>query len=131
MTQPPPFDPPYTTTYRTTDGIRVAETLADGTVRDITSTSHGQALISATQATGSAAQRDGQASESAGPSAPNAKSVPGNRRAMTFLAVPFADKDSAKSFGARWDPAKRKWYVPHGLDINLFERWWPDELKQK
>jgi hypothetical protein len=130
MTQPP-FDPPYTTTYRTADGIRVAETLVDGTVRDITSTSHGQSLISATQATGAAAQRDGQASESAVPSASNAKPIPGNRRAMTFLAVPFEDKDSAKSLGARWDPAKRKWYVPHGLDINLFERWWPADLKQK
>jgi hypothetical protein len=43
--------------------------------------------------------------------------------------VPFAEKDQAKGLGARWDAARKKWYVPHGVDVNLFSRWLPDELK--
>ena len=29
-----------------------------------------------------------------------------------WLDVPFAEKDSAKAAGARWDPAARLWYAP-------------------
>ena len=45
------------------------------------------------------------------------------------LNVPFASKDQAKSLGARWDPKARCWYVPHGLDIQLFKLWWPEGLE--
>jgi len=24
---------------------------------------------------------------------------------------------------------KKKWYAPHGVDINVFKPWWPDALK--
>ena len=44
------------------------------------------------------------------------------------LNVPFASKDQAKSLGARWNPKARCWYVPHGLDIQLFKLWWPESL---
>lgn len=44
------------------------------------------------------------------------------------LNVPFASKDQAKSLGARWNPKARCWYVPHGLDIQLFKLWWPEDL---
>ena len=44
------------------------------------------------------------------------------------IQVPFDQKDAAKSLGARWLPAERTWYVPHGCDIELFRRWWPVEL---
>ena len=37
--------------------------------------------------------------------------------------VPFAEKDEAKQLGARWDPKRRKWYVPPGVDAALFARW--------
>jgi hypothetical protein len=30
----------------------------------------------------------------------------------TWLDVPFDDKDAAKTAGARWDPAVRRWYAP-------------------
>jgi len=44
------------------------------------------------------------------------------------LNVPFSAKDRAKSLGARWDLLGKFWYVPHGLDINIFREWWPEDL---
>ena len=41
----------------------------------------------------------------------------------TYLNVPFADKDQAKALGARFDGAKKLWYVPKGADLSKFERW--------
>lgn len=40
-----------------------------------------------------------------------------------FLNVPFAEKDAAKSLGARWDATRKKWYVPQGVDIDQFGHW--------
>lgn len=45
----------------------------------------------------------------------------------TYLNVPFAQKDAAKALGARWDPAKKKWYVPPGKDIAPFAQWHSDD----
>ena len=39
------------------------------------------------------------------------------------LKVPFADKDAAKTLGARWDAAKRIWYVKDVSDLTPFTRW--------
>lgn len=39
------------------------------------------------------------------------------------LDVPYAEKDAAKALGARWDPTRRCWYVPEGLDATPFLRW--------
>ena len=44
-----------------------------------------------------------------------------------YLACPYAEKDEAKSLGARWDANARKWYVPDDVDRNLFKRWWDKE----
>lgn len=41
----------------------------------------------------------------------------------TYLAVPFADKDRAKAAGARWDGARRAWYVEGGRDLAPFRAW--------
>lgn len=41
----------------------------------------------------------------------------------TYLYVPFADKNEAKKLGARWDPEGRAWYVPPGVPIAPFKRW--------
>jgi putative DNA primase/helicase len=49
--------------------------------------------------------------------------------AQLRLQVPFSAKDQAKGLGARWDPQQRSWYVPHGVDIEAFKAWWPEELK--
>ena len=42
------------------------------------------------------------------------------------LKVPFAEKDTAKALGARWDAAKKIWYVNDVPDLSPFTRWIPD-----
>ncbi|MGI4845490.1 MAG: DUF5710 domain-containing protein [Janthinobacterium lividum] len=42
---------------------------------------------------------------------------------MLFLNVPYAEKDEAKALGARWNPTKRRWYVPDGVDKAAFAKW--------
>lgn len=44
------------------------------------------------------------------------------------LNVPYAEKDAAKALGARWDPTKKKWYVPAGVDVAAFAKWRTDHL---
>ena len=41
------------------------------------------------------------------------------------LKVPFADKDAAKKLGARWDAARKIWYVADNIDIAPFAKWLP------
>ena len=43
--------------------------------------------------------------------------------ARVDLDVPFAEKDEAKSLGARWDPQAKVWYVPEGKEAAPFARW--------
>ena len=43
-----------------------------------------------------------------------------------YLMCPYADKNGAKKLGARWDPARKQWFVPPGININLFSRWLPN-----
>ena len=44
-----------------------------------------------------------------------------------LLVVPFAEKEQAKSLGARWNPVEKKWYVPDDLlhDLSPFAKWLP------
>lgn len=39
------------------------------------------------------------------------------------LQCPFADKDAAKSLGARWDAARKTWYIVDMEDLTPFMRW--------
>ncbi|NOQ13949.1 MAG: hypothetical protein GQ583_05635 [Methyloprofundus sp.] len=41
----------------------------------------------------------------------------------TYLNVPYAEKDAAKTLGAKWDRIKKQWYAPANTDIALFEKW--------
>lgn len=41
----------------------------------------------------------------------------------TYLCVPHAEKEAAKSIGARWDAARKSWYVPAGTSTAPFARW--------
>lgn len=43
----------------------------------------------------------------------------------TNLQVPFAEKDDAKRLGARWDAARKVWYVENKTDLSPFARWLP------
>lgn len=45
------------------------------------------------------------------------------------LKIPYAEKDTAKALGARWDSVRKTWFVPPGVDINLFARWLPEIAK--
>ena len=43
----------------------------------------------------------------------------------TELDVPFSHKDKAKALGAKWDRAKKIWYVPDGVNPEPFAAWLP------
>jgi exodeoxyribonuclease VII large subunit len=44
----------------------------------------------------------------------------------TYLVTTYSDKDRVKGLGARWDPARKQWYVPQGNDIAPFAAWLPN-----
>lgn len=46
-----------------------------------------------------------------------------------YLTVPYAQKDDAKSLGARFDGAAKRWYVDSSADLSLFARWLPEDLQ--
>lgn len=46
------------------------------------------------------------------------------------LNVPYAEKDQAKRLGARWDAARRVWYVVDLPNLTPFLRWMPAHLKK-
>lgn len=46
----------------------------------------------------------------------------------TYLVTAYADKDQVKALGARWDPARRQWRVPAGMDLAPFAKWLPQSL---
>lgn len=41
------------------------------------------------------------------------------------MNVPYAEKDAAKRLGARWDAARKTWYVENIENLELFTRWMP------
>ncbi|TWI69690.1 hypothetical protein IP91_00763 [Pseudoduganella lurida] len=100
-----PFDPPYKLAIDTPEGRRWVEVQADGSRVDTTA-----------PATTLPPPAERAAYSNDKPGAPSAK-------AQLFLKVPFAEKDEAKGLGARWDPARKKWYVPQGVNPAPFSRW--------
>lgn len=40
-----------------------------------------------------------------------------------IIDVPFAEKDEAKSLGAKWNPNLKKWYVEERENYHKFEKW--------
>lgn len=43
----------------------------------------------------------------------------------TNLLVPYAEKDAAKKLGARWDAARKLWYVEGVENLAAFSKWLP------
>ncbi len=41
------------------------------------------------------------------------------------LTTTFAEKDKAKALGARWDVARKTWYIEDIEDLTPFRRWIP------
>lgn len=52
-------------------------------------------------------------------------------KSITYLSVPYAQKDMAKALGARWDAANKKWYVPVDKDIAPFAQWLSDFVPEQ
>lgn len=104
----PPFDSPYYSPSEASNGRQYIESMADGSKRSVNWQPPDFAAIQ----TGSA----GVAKPAAHP-----KSVAS--KVVLYLNVPFSEKDEAKALGARWDAAKKKWYVPAGKDPEQFSRW--------
>lgn len=50
---------------------------------------------------------------------------------ITFLNVPFAEKDKAKRLGARWNGARKQWFIENVEDITEFMRWMPGHLRKE
>jgi hypothetical protein len=48
----------------------------------------------------------------------------------TYINVPYADKDEAKKFGAKWDFIKKMWYIENMEDITVFEKWFREQHVQ-
>lgn len=46
------------------------------------------------------------------------------------LKVPYSEKDRAKKLGARWDSAKRVWYVENKENLAPFLGWMPEHLRK-
>ena len=43
--------------------------------------------------------------------------------AVTWLHVPYSERNFAKDSGARWDPEERRWYARRGADLSDLRRW--------
>ena len=44
------------------------------------------------------------------------------------LSVPYSEHQQAKSQGARWDPARKTWYVEDHEDLSIFYKWAPEKF---
>jgi hypothetical protein len=109
MDTSPPFAPPYKTITATADGVSAIETRADGSKHEVEA-----GPIISYHSTIAPDTPVGATGKQAGS---------GKSKAKLFLDVPFSEKDDAKALGARWDPKARRWYVPDGIDAQLFSRW--------
>jgi hypothetical protein len=47
----------------------------------------------------------------------------GLRNVITYLAVPYKEKDEAKAAGAKWSAEKKMWYVKG--DVSAVRKWVP------
>lgn len=119
----PPFDPPYITFFGEGDDIYCIETLLDGTTRPIATPPKATTESINNLDTCKAGKKSGSQVQS------TSVSKYSEGQAALYLHVPFAEKDRAKNLGAKWDAKKKKWYVPHGLDLNSFTCWWPEDMK--
>ena len=64
-------------------------------------------------------------------SIPGARSDQNDGNTRQYLIVPYHDKDLAKSAGARWDNKARAWYIGPEADIQILQRWLPENVSIK
>lgn len=46
----------------------------------------------------------------------------------TYLDIPFNDNEKARKLGAKFDSGG--WYCPDGIDLMMFRRWLPNEIRK-
>ena len=46
------------------------------------------------------------------------------------LTCPYEDKEEAKSLGARWDPAKKVWYIVNPTSLAPFSKWLSEDVQK-
>jgi hypothetical protein len=46
-----------------------------------------------------------------------------SKEKRTYLEVPYKEKEIAKLLGAKFDGAKKRWYIPIGAKSELFDKW--------
>ena len=46
-----------------------------------------------------------------------------NSEDRIYLLCPYEEKEECKKLGGRWDPFRKRWYVPAGLDPERFSKW--------
>ncbi len=46
------------------------------------------------------------------------------------LLVPYSDREEAKRIGAKWDVARKRWYVVDAENLEQFLKWIPDHQKR-
>ncbi|MDY0215046.1 MAG: zincin-like metallopeptidase domain-containing protein [Bacilli bacterium] len=49
----------------------------------------------------------------------------------TFLSVPYAEKEIAKQYGAKWDKDQKLWYAPAGADFQKLSQFSPEIVETK
>lgn len=65
-------------------------------------------------------RQEGKAMTAAETKAPRVEAEQSKRQ---YIAVPFAEKDEAKSAGAKWSRGEKSWYIPEGVDPAPFAKW--------
>jgi hypothetical protein len=46
------------------------------------------------------------------------------------LDAPYHEKDDAKRLGARWDAARKTWFLPDGANTDPLEKWLTSEQRR-
>ena len=46
-----------------------------------------------------------------------------------WLLSSYDEREAVKALGGQWDPDKRQWFVPAGMDTTAFAQWLPGSAK--
>lgn len=70
-------------------------------------------------------------STAAAPVADPASVAPKAAAGRTYIAVPYAERDEAKTLGAKWDRVAKSWYAPEGASSELATRYSADKAERQ
>lgn len=71
----------------------------------------------------------GQAPAEGRGAAPAASVTSSTADGRTYLAVPYAERQEVKQRGAQWDKNAKCWFAPPGANLELFQRWKPENVR--